>query len=692
MAHHMGPWDQAYTPYDRARNWARARWQSLGNYVNGYEWSWTAFLEWFAALLVLIAVGAVVWLYFLDWNTMRGPVGRYVSGRIGREVRIDGDLKVHLFSWTPSLVAERVTIANPPWIQDRYAADIGKFQVSVRLMPLFSGKTILPNLEFDRPQIQVVRDAGGRTNWDLAGNGDEPMKLPVIHRFVVRDGHLSVDDRVRRVVFEGQVSSNEQKGAGDRAFQLLGEGTLNRNRFTAEVHGGALLNVDSARPYTFAADIHAGTTRVVANGAIVHPFRLGQLHGHVAFSGASMSDLYYLTGLVFPQTPPYRLNANVRRDGEVYTFANMTGQVGQSDLAGGMTVYADRKPVLLHAKLHSRKLRLVDLGPFIGAPPSQASAVKGLPAPQNRAVMARAGRTLILPDTPLDVSRVRQMDADVQYDAAAIVSQDLPLRDFHTHMTLNDAVMKFDPLTFDFVKGKLSGWVAIDARKDVPVTDLDARLTGIQLEQFVKETPPPVAGILEARAKLHAPGNSIHKAASAASGAVTFVVPSGSVRKSLAELTGIDVLNGVGLLLTGDKSSTDLRCGVLRFGARNGNLEAEQFVLDTESVKITGKGSVNLKDETLALQVKGEPKEFRIGRIHAPITVSGPMESPNIGIKATDALGQGGIAAALGLINPFAAILAFVDPGLADDANCAALTKGAAKGGAPVKPATRVRH
>jgi len=684
-----GPWDH---PND-ARHWIAARWERLGIWVNRYNWSWGAFLGWFAALLALIAIGAVVWLYFLDWNTMREPVGRYVSGRLGREVKIAGNLKVDLFSWTPSVSAERVTVANPAWVKEKYAADIGRFQAAVRLMPLFSGKTIVPNLEFDHPRIQVVRDAGGRTNWDFGKSSGKPMTLPVIHRFVVREGHVSVDDRMRKVLFDGTVNSNEQRGAGDRAFQLLGDGTLNRNKFTADIHGGALLNVDSAHPYKFAADLHSATTHVIANGAITHPFRLGQLHGHAEFSGASMSDLYYLTGLVFPQTPPYRLSANVSRNGEVYTFSNMTGQVGQSDLSGGMTVYADRTPVFLHAKLTSRQLRMVDLGPFIGAPASRSSAVKGLPAPEtNRAVMVRAGHALLLPDTPLDVSRVRQMDADVQYDAASIVAQDLPLRDFHLHLLLNGGVMKLQPLNVDFVRGKLTSNITIDARKDVPVTDLDARLTGIHLEQFVKETPPPVAGILAARAKLHASGNSIHKAASHANGAVSVVVPSGQVRKSFAELAGIDVLNGVGLLLADDKSSANLRCAVMTFGARNGTLQAQQFVIDTDPVKITGKGSINLQDETVDMQVKGEPKEFRIGRIRAPITLSGPMNSPNIGLKAGDVVAQGGIAAALSLLNPFAAIAAFVDPGLAKDANCAALTTTAAKGPAAVKPAPRARH
>jgi len=45
----------------------------------------------------------------------------------------------------------------------------------------------------------------------------------------------------------------------------------------------------------------------------------------------------------------------------------------------------------------------------------------------------------------------------------------------------------------------------------------------------------------------------------------------------------------------------------------------------------------------------------------------------------------GGIAAALGFLSPIAALLPFVDPGLAKNADCAALGSGASHASAPVK-------
>jgi AsmA family protein len=666
--------------------WVSTGARHAGRLFAGTVWSWANVIKWTGYTVLALLIGVIAYLYFLDWNTMRGPVSRYVSQRLGREVRIHGELRVHLFSWTPSMSASGITIANPEWVKEPLAGNIGRLTASVRLLPLLRGKTILPSVEIDRPDISVVRNANGDVNWDI-GISTEGLKIPPIHHFIVRDGHLKIDDRLRKLTFVGNISSRENAGGGDRAFQLSGDGSLNGNKFLADVHGGALIHVNEDKPYHFTADIHSGTTHVTADGALSRPFHLGRFTAAATFSGASMADLYYLTGLVFPTTAPYRLSATATRDGSIYHLSNLSGVVGASDLHGEMVVDAAQTPPFVRATFSSRRLDFVDLGPLIGAPPVHRA--KGAPPAQ----LAVGQTSHLLPDMPLQIERIRHMNADIEYDAATIKSQDFPLRDMRLHAILNQGVMTLDPITFDFTRGKLTASLRLDARKDVAVSDVDARLSNVRLEQFVASKPPAIEGLLAARAKLHATGNSVRKAAANATGGVTFIVPSGAMRKAFAELTGIDVLNGLGLLLTNDKSSTGLRCAVGQFDAHDGILSTRQLTLDTDDVLIQGQGTVNLKDETVDMSIEGHPKVFRIGRLRAPITVGGSIDHPSVGIKAGAALGQGGVGAALGLLNPFAAILAFVDPGLAKDANCAVLTQTAAQGKAPVKaPMRAVRH
>jgi hypothetical protein len=87
---------------------------------------------------------------------------------------------------------------------------------------------------------------------------------------------------------------------------------------------------------------------------------------------------------------------------------------------------------------------------------------------------------------------------------------------------------------------------------------------------------------------------------------------------------------------------------------------------------------VRLGPEELDLSIKGEPKKLRFARLRTPIEINGKLRKPSIGIDAGKTAKQGAIATALGtVLTPFAAIIAFVDPGLAKDENCAALLQTA---------------
>src|SRR6202020_2413972 len=70
----------------------------------------------------------------------------------------------------------------------------------------------------------------------------------------------------------------------------------------------------------------------------------------------------------------------------------------------------------------------------------------------------------------------------------------------------------------------------------------------------------------------------------------------------------------------------------------------------------------------------GDPKKVRMFRLRSPITLHGTLLHPAIGVKAENLAAQAGVAVALGtLLTPFAAALAFIDPGLAKDKDCSAV-------------------
>ncbi|MBV9061555.1 MAG: AsmA family protein, partial [Alphaproteobacteria bacterium] len=377
---------------------------------------------------------------------------------------------------------------------------------------------------------------------------------------------------------------------------------------------------------------------------------------------------------------------------------DLSGRLGSTDVSGLLTVDASGDKPLMTGDLRSRQVYFDDLGFLFGgrikarAPAltrAAAASSPGVALAGDTAPVAQS--TLLLPDAPLDVERVRQMNADIRYRATAIVSRDFRLSSLKVHLRLNEGVLRLDPMEAALAQGTVSGHAKLDASRKVPVTDLDVRVRDVKLETLVHPVKgqSTIAGNLEARAILNAVGNSMHRAASNASGSVTVVIPHGQMRQAFAELLGINLLNGGLALLTGDQSQTNIRCAIAAFNGRDGIFNSQNITLDTDVERASGRGWINLKNETVGVSMAGDAKNFRLLRMNAPITVTGSLGHPKVGVQASKALGQGGIAVTLGaLINPIAALVATIDPGLAKDVNCGAVMAQAKAKGAPISQAS----
>jgi AsmA family protein len=190
--------------------WWRQLWHDrvLADFQD-FQFNWLGFLRWTVTVLAAFLVAAIVTLYFLDWNLMRAPVSRYLSHRYGREVQILGDLKVNLFRWQPHIAVNGLTIGNPSWLapSQQQAARLDHADIEFRLWPALFGHLVLPLVELDHPDLLLVRLADGRTNWDSAQPGGAGWKVPPIQRFLVKDGHIEIDDAIRRLKFQGTISS-----------------------------------------------------------------------------------------------------------------------------------------------------------------------------------------------------------------------------------------------------------------------------------------------------------------------------------------------------------------------------------------------------------------------------------------------------------------------------------------------------
>ncbi|MBS0419301.1 MAG: AsmA family protein [Proteobacteria bacterium] len=602
-----------------------------------------------AAALVALLLATLL----LTQSHLKDPIVRYVASHSQREIRVEGALRANFFSLHPSIVADGVTIGNPSWMPPGVTAQIGHIELTFGLPPKYPLQTVV----IDEATLHLSRLKNGSSNWQALPPGSRSgTGPPLIRSLHMPKARVIYDDARRHLRFEGTITAQDLQGGGTLPpLRIDGAGQLNGRPTNFALNCDPLASASRDRPYRFDFMQASSETLLTGRGEVPRPFDFHSLDLRFEATGHDMKDLYFLTGLGLPNTGDYHLTGRFNRQNLHLEFTDLQARSGESDMHGTVVVEAQRDGATshTHADLKSKRLRTADLG--------ARAAGRGIAGNDHT----------VLPDTPFNLNGARHTIADVDFHAETLELGRTPVRDLAMKVKIDLGAIEVAPLSGVVRDGKVTGRIRIDVTRDIARADVDFKVAHLKLA-MTDGKASPVEGPLQARLSMHGKGNSLHDLAANADGKLTAVLPHGAIRSSLAELSGFD-LRGLGLMATGNEQDTGIRCALASFDLEDGTLKAQRLLVDTDPVLITGQGSISLDSEALDLKLIGRPKHPRL-RIRAPLLVRGTLRHPAFSIEAKKPIAQAGGAVALGvLLTPVAAMLAFVDPGLAKDSDCGAL-------------------
>ena len=102
----------------------------------------------------------------------------------------------------------------------------------------------------------------------------------------------------------------------------------------------------------------------------------------------------------------------------------------------------------------------------------------------------------------------------------------------------------------------------------------------------------------------------------------------------------------------------------------SGVMTSRSMAFDTEDTIIIGEGTVNLREETLHLKLRPRPKDRSLLALRAPLWIDGTFKDPDIHPDYGRMGLRGALALVLGNIAPPAALLATLELGPGEDAQC----------------------
>jgi uncharacterized protein involved in outer membrane biogenesis len=661
---------------------------------------------------ILLGITAVVILFLMlfDWNMLRPYINRKVSETTGREFAIRGDLDVKFqrernseSGWrryvpSPHISAENVYMSNPTWSTvGKQMAAAQRVEVGVRILPLLTRDVVITDLQLASPDIAVQRRKDGSNSWTFKDNGPSEWKVD-IQRLAFNSGKvryvdepLNLDLRANAKTIKGGESASTIAGVPPYGLAFTLEGTYNKAKITGGGKAGAVLSLTGDNTsFPIEAKATAGENTLGLRGVIRDPRSLSGFALKMELAGASMADLYALTGVLLPETPPYATAGDLlgKKDGDfwTYTYKDFTGKVGASDIAGTLTYAQSAKRPFLSGALTSKQLRLADLGPTVGADTGTGTKKAG------KVKAPAAGKAL--PVDQFNTEKWGALDAEVKFTGKQILrTANIPLRDIETTIRMKDKVLTLTPLSFALAGGRITSNIRLDGREKV--LDASARLAarGVKIRELFPKLQSMQAtfGEINGDGALVGKGNTVAAMLGTSQGEINAVVTEGTVSRFVLELAGLNVANAIYAKVFGDKQ-TMLNCVAAQTTVRNGRANIDRFVLDSEDAVVNMTGYVDLATERLDVDVRPKTKGARVLSLRTPLYARGTFTDPKVGPHAGPLAMKAGAAVALAAINPLAALLPLINIDKAPDTNCGAEISAATKppkvNGKPVKKLT----
>ncbi len=661
--------------------------------------------------LLLLIVVAIIIIATFDWNRLKPTINEKVSTELNRPFAIRGDLGVvwerqkeetGWRSWIPwpHVHADDIILGNPPDIPEVTMVHLPRVEATLAPLALLSKTVYLPWIKLQKPDARLIRLSEKNNNWTFNFASDEnkdPNVQPSSWSFrldniLFDQGKVTVDDKVSKADIEilidplgkpvpfNEITGDKKDNAqvADYVFGLKAKGRYNGQPLTGTGKIGGMLALRSeGTPFPVQADFRSGNTRVAFVGKVNDPMKMGGVDLQLKFAGDSLGELYDLTGVLLPDTPPFETDGHLvakidTEKSSVFDYRGFNGRIGDSDIHGSLTYTTGKPRPKLEGDLESRQLRLADLGPLIGVD-SGKGAEKSKQSEQKKGEKTVQPAGKVLPYDRFETDKWNVMDADVRFKGKRIEhGSSLPISDLSTHIILQNADLKLSPLKFGLAGGTISSNIRLEGDKKPMQGRAEIQARRLKLKELMPdvELMQKTLGEMNGDADFRGTGNSVAALLGTSNGNLKLLMNDGLISRNLMEIVGLNVGNYLVGQLFGD-DEVRVNCAAANLNLVNGVARPQIFAFDTENSLINVTGSASFASEQLDLTIDPESKGIRIVTLRSPLYVRGSFKNPQAGVKAGPLIARGAVAAALAtLVTPAAALLALVSPSEGDENQC----------------------
>jgi uncharacterized protein involved in outer membrane biogenesis len=507
----------------------------------------------------------------------------------------------------PTLVAEDVAIANPPWAHEHELLHARRVVAHLALWPLLAGKVRVVGIAIDGARMNLEVRGDGAKSWALEstkkakkGSGSFSAGKMNLTPFSTP---LSIDaSRIEVAYRRGDGSIDRWRIERAKAAMQPGlrevdvDASLARNGHALHARGrfADLSRLGQAGAQTQGeVTLDWGGTVLAMKGAIPLDHGLERATFDATLTSRSLDDMLAFFGKRERHTAPIEARAKVTRAPGELVLRDIAVKLGAHRATGELRLDLTKSPADFSARLESDDLdwgqALLDVGDEKPkpAPPGEMFPVRPLPWGMLDAMQGRAGTIA------LRFGHLKLPDGIELGNASALAKIDGP------HLTL-------DPIAARALGGSVKGTMRIDAAaKSVQVA-----LGGedVLLERWFRERHRPVhfrGGPMKVRAEIRAKGESMKELAASMSGPVSILMGRGVYDSKIAGDWEARMVN----FAKDSKQEIDFECVGAALAFESGKAKGKDIVgARSRESRLLASGEIDLREEKVDLKGSVRPK------------------------------------------------------------------------------------
>ncbi|WP_020158800.1 AsmA family protein [Methylobacter marinus] len=656
----------------------------------------------FATLTLLVIVVVCALFIFIDPNDFKPEIQAAVKDKIGRELTLEGELKLSVFPWL-GISSGKMVLSNAEGFQSKPFAEIEESNINVKLLPLLSKEIEVDRIVLKGLTVNLAKNKQGINNWhDLVetqpeipapDSGKQDVQPSAKAQTILSIGGITIKNA--RIDWDNQkngkhlefkdVNLNTDKIVFDQPFavDLALVVSDTQAKLTETIKLAMDLTVNEKLDVFHLADVNLQTTTAgekIPGQSLKSTLTAADVALDMAKQDLKISTLRLesgdlkiaadITGTQIKDQPSFQGPVTVAEFNPVQVMKQLAMTPPATRDASALTRLAMNFNLLAtdkSADLQNLVVKLddtaingsagiknfsepaitfnltadaIDVDRYLA--PEKAADKKSKP-------IASPATTTAAAASALPVDTLRKLNANGQLTLQKLKASNLTLQDIHVKLNAKNGIVTTQQSVKQFYQGSYSGNLNMDVRGNQPKLAVNETLNHVQVAPLLKDYKGEarMSGAVNASAQLQAQGHTANELKSSLNGRLSFLF-----RDSV--ILGFNlqkIIDSSKALVKGAPLPTDNKKDQTLFSeitgtatVNNGILHNNDLIAHSSKLRVNGKGSANLNTEKLDYKINAtllksaDASGQQAEKMTVAINVGGTFNEPAYTVDPTSLL------------------------------------------------------